>query len=487
MTTVLLLLVTLNLPGDLRVRGCFSCPQPRGIEEGYWAGSGVSFYQRLRFCPERWKIVLLTEKDEGEEWADLLAGGIRYSSGSGLNAAAGALRVQFAHGLLLSHSGSWGSSDPLSLSKAPSWRMRIEPAESPGVTDAGSLSGIAFEYAPGNFSLAALGSISHLDPGCTGLHRSPGEIASRGSVREKLAALRAGWGPLGISFAWSSEKRDSTEESGTRVGSDLFVQGENSILTGEFVTDLDTIANFVLSATRGFPELRHGITVSRNTGDLRETAGSLGTVHRLGAGYGIRWKPETGFLIDAGVLYLQREEEDQLKVGIQFTENLQNRTELAQKLTYSRSENQQTLSGRITAGWAPQRNFMLSLKIPFARYTSAEGENEKGFGIEARLRHGISELFEYCISVAGCSTDGWRSRVYAYSLSFPGEFGSQPLYGNTALLQASVCLHIAGDAVFRAKTCWYCMDNRETLGSGWEETEGPSVTSFGLQLDWNYH
>lgn len=486
MTAALLMILMMNLPGDIRTRGYISFPQPRGIEENYWAGGGSSFYQRLRLATEGFEAVILTEKDEGEEWGDLLTGGLRYSSGERFTAAAGALRVQFAQGMVLDHSGSWGSSDPLSLSKATSWRMRIENAESPGIADTGPLVGVAAGLSFGKISITGVIGRSNIDPGETGLHRSPGEILSKRSITRDLLAFRTGFGPAGFSFAAVRDEEDSIQASGSRIGADIFLQSDNSVLTGEITTDLDSVANFVLSATRGLPEFRHGVTLSRNSGEMPETSENFATSHQLGAGYGIRCRPLSGLIVDGGILYLQGNQEDRIKAGLQFTENLRTRTELSQRLRLSVSEGEQTLTGRAAAAFSPGRNLMISMKVPFTFYSSSNEVDESGLGIEVRLKHSLSDSFEYSISVAGCSTNGWNSRVYAYSLSFPGEFGSAALYEKSALLQASISLHIEERAVLRVKGSWYCMEGAETLGSGWEETEGPSTTAAGVQLDWNF-
>lgn len=484
MTSMLFILLMMNLPGDVRARGSIGWPYPRGITENHWQGDALSFYQRFRFDPVNWKAVLLTEKDPGEEWADLISAGLQYSKEESFSASAGALRVQFAQGLLLSHPGSWGTTDPLSLSKPSPWRIRLEPAESPGMSDAAMLSGVASYLTHGELSIAGVLGWSHIDTGESGLHRSPGEVNSRGTVTEKLGAFRAGWGPAGLSFASVSRASDSTEIS-TRVGADLYMPGKESLLTGEFVTDLDSIANFVLSATRGLPRFRHGLTVSRNTGGMPRTAGAMGTAHNVGAGYGIRARTSGGLVVDGGLLLLQREQGNRLRAGIQFTQGFSGRTELSQRLVLSRSGSEGNLSGRFTAAWSPGRNLSLSLKVPFRFYSSEEGASERGAGIETRLRHRLSQAFEYSLSGAACSTDGWESRVYAYSLSFSGQFGSSALYNSAVLLQAAVSVHISPNAVLRGKYSWYSMQGEETLGTGYEETPGSSRNAAGIQLDWN--
>lgn len=485
MNILLLLLLSFQLSGDIRARVSLSFPDPRGIRENYWTGSEPESYQRLRLAAGAWRVVVLTEKDTGEDWGDLLTGGIGYSSDC-LEAAAGALRIQFAHGLLLGNSGSWSSTDPLSLSKAATWRLRTETAESPGLSDAGALTGVSAQYSSGGVSLACLGSISRIDPGESGLHRSPSEVASKGSVKVDLAAFRAGVGPLGLSYIALSREEGSACLNYGRFGADVFLHSGSSVLTAEVVTDMDTLCNFLVSASRGSSDFRHGISIGRGEGDLPFTALPFGTDTRLGAGYGTRWKPAGRVTIDAGILYLQGNEDDRIGTAFQFSESLEGRTELTQRLSYSSSDGESTLSGRVTAGWSPLSELTLSLKVPFSFYSSGENGDQSGAGLEARIRHRVSELFEYGLSAAGCSTGGWESRVYAYSLSFPGEFGSRALYDNSVLLQASATYNLSASAVLRSKCSWYCMEGSESLGSGWEETEGSSRTELGLQLDWEF-
>ena len=485
MISILLIMITLQISGDTRIRGEFSFPEPRGCSEGYWAGSSMAFYQRLLLSSGRWSAVILTEKDPGEDWGDLIAGGAGYHDPGGVTAAAGALRVQFARGLLLGNSGSWGSTDPLALSKPGSWRMRIEPAESPGLSDARPLTGAGAALSLGTFDLAAVLSRSKLDSGDSGLHRSPFEIESSGSVTRSLGAFRAGYGPVGLSFAFVSDETDSSRVSTSGLGADLLIQRDEALLNAEFATDLDSVNNFVVSASRGGPGLRHGITVSRSFGELPGTWGGQGTEHLLGAGYGTRWKPRDRLALEAGVLYLHRTEDDRLRTGIQLTETPGNRTEITQRLRYTWTPDEETLSGRASFRWTTSPGVTLSLKVPFSACRGSDGR-EEGFGVEARLRHRTGRHFEYGVSAAGCSTDGWNSRVYAYSLSFPGEFGSTAMYGKSFLLQASATVNLSPDAVLRARGSWYCREGEEVLGSGWEETEGPSRTILGVQLDWSF-
>lgn len=296
--------------GDFRVRVEQSWPYPIGITENLWQGNAVAFYERLRFDFGLWSTSLLTEKDPGEEWGDLIAGGVSYTDPEVLRVAAGWLRVQFAHGLILCHPGPWSGGDPLSLSKTPGRRMRLELSESPGANDADPLTGATAEYCFNNVTVSTVLGWSKIDTGSSGLHRTESEIENKRAVDEKLAVFRAGFGPVGISFAHVRQREDLTDESFSRVGADLLFETEDALLTGEFAADFDSTFNFLVSASRGLADLRHALTLSRYTGCWPRSAGNFGTNHRIGAGYGLRWRPFEGITLDAGALVLDREEQN---------------------------------------------------------------------------------------------------------------------------------------------------------------------------------
>lgn len=474
--------------GDFRVRAEESWPDPAGITSGLWQGGSISFYERLRFDLGAWSTVLLTEKDPGEEWGDLITGGVSYSDPGHIKVVAGGLRVQFAHGLILSHPGPWSGGDPLNLSKTPSWRMRMELSESPGANDAQPLTGALAEYSFGSVTVSTVLGWSLIDPGSSGLHRTESEIESKHSVEEKLAVVRAGSGPAGVSFAFvsRSNEEDSTEESFAAVGGDFFFENEDGLLTGEVTADLDSTFNFLLSASRGLSDFRHALTMSRYTGSRPRSAGSFGTDHLFGAGYGLRWRPLQGLTLDAGALVLDKEEEDSYKFGFQFTERPGSRTNLTQRLKVTVTEDERTYRAQVTASWSPYSDLTLSLKLPATWFHSDSDPGESGTGVEVRLKHSPMSNLDITVSAAAGSTDGWNSRVYAYSLSFPGEFGSRALYNSSVLLQGAVSLHLSENAICRVKGAWYSMEGAEYLGSGSSETEGPSRTSAGMQIDWNF-
>lgn len=490
MMSILLIIAILNsgVSGDNRIRSEYAWPSPAGVLNKTWQSNALSYYQRLRLSYDRWHTILLTEKDTGEEWGDLLTGGVSYSNPDKFSFAAGGLRVQFAHGLVLSHPGPWSSTDPLALSKSPKWRMRSEVSESPSANDANPFNGFSSIYTMGHYSFATALGWSHIDSGSSGLHQTETELNNQGSLTDKLAAIRVGYKSFGLSFAYSEqeEEQEGTVESFPRVGFDFNYENENSVLTGELAMANDSSANFIVSAGRGLPQFRHTLTLSRNTTNLPRSSGIFGSNHILGAGYGIRWRPLNNFTIDAGALFFDREDEDLFKAALQFSERLPNRFILTERVKISSSSSATITQAQIQAAWSPFSDLTLSLKVPFAFYRSNEDEDENGGGVEIRLKHTPSPIIDLVVSAAAASTNGWNSRIYAYSLSFPGEFGSKPLYNSSRLIQSSISLHLSEEVILRIKAAWFSMPGEEYLGSGDNETEGSSKTTAGVQLDWKF-
>ncbi len=482
--TIAILLSTVS--GDSRIRSEYSWPSPAGVLNKTWQSNALAYYQRLRLTHDRWHAVLLTEKDIGEEWGDLLTGGISYSNPDKFSFAAGGLRLQFAHGLVLSHPGPWSGTNPLALSKSPKWRMRSEVSESPSANDANPFNGLSSVYNSGHYSLSAALGWSLIDSGSSGLHQTETDINNQDSITDKLAAIRIGYKFFGISFAYSEQEEDGTIQSSPRAGFDFNIETDESVLTGELALGSDSSANFIVAAGRGIPGFRHTLTLSRHTTDLPRSSEIFGSDHNLGAGYGIRWRPLNNFTIDAGALFFDREAEDLFKAALQFSERLPNRFILTERIKISTTSIETTTQAQITTVWSPFPDLTFSLKFPFAFYRSNEAADQNGGGVEIRFKHSPSQKIDFVVSMAAASTDGWNSRVYAYSLSFPGEFGSRPLYNSSRLLQSSISLHLSEEAILRIKASWFSMPGQDYLGSGDNETEGSSKTAAGIQLDWKF-
>lgn len=486
---LLLALPALLAATDVRFRLERRFPDPRGITGNHWAGDAWAFLHRTSFETERLEGVLLLEKDPGEKWGDLAAGGLRWVQGTALqDVSAGFLRLGMALGLTAGYDGIGQGGDPLSLVKAPVHRSVLEPAESPGDCDGAPLTGAAAVFRSGEWGFTILQAVSFIDRSSGGLHRSATEISNRGAVREVFSYARLSGSAMGFSGAFLRTSDDSAATAG-RAGFDLRLSGGEIELTGEASMGISggtfPVA-FLVGMYGDAGAFRHSLTAGRCPSSFPSARSStpFGVSHDLAGGYGIRFRPGRRVTITAGLEVLDRESGITTEAGLQLDEAPFQTVSFTQKATFSRIGSATTLRGLAATVWNPHHNTTLTLRLPVASFRDGDSTGF-GAGVELRLKHRFVHWLEATVSAAGADTDGYTSRVYAYKLSFPGEFGSSAMYGNCAVLQASVSASLGEDWRVRCRISRFHMYDRESIGSGYEETVGPNRTETGLQLDWN--
>ena len=180
---------------------------------------------------------------------------------------------------------------------------------------------------------------------------------------------------------------------------------------------------------------------------------------------------------------MQRDEESVVEAGLQGEETPFFRTTLLQKVTVSRSLAGTVFRGTAGVVWSPGGRTSLTLRLPGCAVRSGDS-TLFGAGAEFRVRHRPTAFMDVSVSASAADTEGYASRVYVYRLSFPGEFGSQALYGKSAMLQAALSLEPARGWRLRFRISRFHGYGRESIGSGYEQTAGPSRTDVGFQLDW---
>jgi len=488
-TIVVLLLPVLLSATDARFRLERRFPDPRGIVENHWAGDAWAFFHRTTFGAGKLSGVLMLEKDPGERWGDLAAGGLQWVQGTTLNSvSAGFLRLGMALGLTAGYGGIGHGGDPLSLVKAPVHRAVLEPASSPGDCDGAPLTGVAAVLGTGDVGFTVMQGFSSVDRSISGLHRSPTEIEGRGAVREAFSYLRVSGPAVGISGAFIRTSEDTAFVT-ARAGLDIRLSGDDRELTGEasvcFIEGAFPIA-FLVGMYGDAGEFRHSLTAGRYPSAFPPVRSSrpFGAFHDLAGGYGVRYRPGRRVTVTAGFEVLDRDDGITTEAGLQFDEVPFPGTTLTQKATLARTTGGTTLRGLIAAGWSPSRNTTLTIRFPTATFCQGDSTSF-GAGIELRLKHRFRPWLEATFSAAGAETDGYPSRVYIYKLSFPGEFGSSAMYGSCAVLQASVSVALGEDWRARGRISRFHWYDRESMGTGYEETPGPARTEAGLQLDWN--
>lgn len=474
---------------DARFRLERRYPDPRGILENHWSGDAWAFFHRTAFDAGRFSGVLLLEKDPGEKWGDLTAGGLQWSHGTALQSvSAGFLRLGMALGLTAGYDGIGQGGDPLSLVKAPVHRSILQPASSPGDCEGAPLTGAGAVFETGGVSLTVLQAVSSIDRSATGLHRSPTEIAGRGAVGEYFGYARVSGPVIGVSGAFVRTSEDSAVVTG-RAGFDIRLSGDDRELTGEasmgFKDGAFPVA-FLVGMYGDAGAFRHSLTAGRYPSSFPSVRSSVpfGVDHDLAGGYGVRYRPGRRVTITAGLEVLDREKGVTTEAGLQLDEAPFSGTTLTQKATFASTGDGTTFRGLVAAGFSPSRNTTLTLRFPLASFRQGDSTSF-GAGVEFRLKHQFRPWLDATFSAAGADTDGYPSRVYIYKLSFPGEFGSSAMYGSCAILQASVSVALGEGWRVRGRISRFHGYDRESLGSGYEETQGPTRTEAGLQLDWN--
>lgn len=464
-------------------------PPPRGILENHWAGDPWGFFHRTSFESGKFSGVLILEKDAGEKWGDLTAGGLHWHEGSGFQSAtAGFLRVRMALGLTADHGGTFSGGDPLALVKPPVHRAIIEPASSPGDCDCCPLTGAGVVLRTAGVDVSLLQAFSRTDRSGTGLHRTQSEIDRRASVSEVFTFARVSGSNLGLSGAFLSRALDSTVVSG-RVGIDLRLQGESGALTGEASMGLQN-GEFPLAFLAGVygdaGAFRHSLAAGRYPSSFPSHRSSVpfGGSHDVAGGYGIRWKPGRRVTLTSGIQIVQRDQGVTHEAGVQAEEAPSSGTTLTQKLTVATASGETYLRGSLAAVWRPGRRTTITLRLPAAACHRGDS-TLLGAGAEFRLKHSFVPGLDATLSAAAADTQGYPSRVYIYKLSFPGEFGSTALYGNCAAFQASVSVTVGEGWLLRFRMSRFLWYDRENIGSGYELTAGSSRTEAGLQLDWD--
>ncbi|OPL18124.1 MAG: hypothetical protein AVO35_06370 [Candidatus Aegiribacteria sp. MLS_C] len=492
-TVLILMLLAANLPaqGDLRLRLQHRLPEPRGVLEHYYTGDGWDFYSRVRFVRGRWGITLMTDKARGEDWGDLLAGGVSYLPGRGSlrSISAGWLRADLGTGLVLSVPGSFSDISELSIYKPPVSRDRIEPATSPWGCRGEPLTGAGGTFLLGNLCVSALASVSRIDSVGEGYHRTPTEIAGRGSIPEVLGAFRISLERTGLTAM--AARRDRGEGYGWfRTGLDWSLEAGDLNLSGEAALGGDSSGTSAagwssLSLRTG--SFRNMLMVIRNPGDFPDERRSPPVSREcdLGVCLGFRWRAGSGVVVRSGAGGYFREGEDLLLVSGQFEYRFPWSMEGVTGLRTRVDGDETAWRWWLGSSWKPHRFVSVSSRVQISGWRdSSPDSSESGSGLEIKLRYLPSEVFTVDLGGAACSTDGYQSRIYAGGSSFPGVFGVTALYGRTMAVFFQLSAEIGEGASLRFALSRRATENVESLGSGWEETEGASLTELGFQLDY---
>ncbi len=499
MRTLILLLPLLpatvlsGAEGELRTRLQRSLPDPRGIIENYYTGDGWDFYSRLMFSTGFWGFTFMTDKAEGEDWGDLLAGGAVWTPGGGpvTSVSAGYLRADLGSGLVLAAPGSFSDVSELAMYKPPLSRNRIEPAASPWGCRDEPLTGAGAMLSTGEFEISMLAALSPLDSLSGGHHRTPSEISGRGAFAERLAAVRVAGSGIGLTAAAGS--RDADPDYGWfRAGADWTADIGDMNTSGEIALGRDSTGTSLAGwtalsmQTRNF---RNMVMVLRNPVGFPDERSSAPVSRQcdLGVCIGVRWRFLPGTILKSGAGVYFTDEEDLLLASAELEHRFPWSMEGSLGLRTRTETDTFIWRGWLGTVWKPHHLISVSTKVQLSGWRdSAQDSTESGAGLELKFRYSPADRVTIDFGGAACSTDGYNSRVYAGGSSFPGVFGSTALYDRTILLFTQLSFNLTEDLVIRGAVSHRTVEDAAALGSGWEETEGDSRTELGFQLDYAF-
>jgi len=499
--SILLLMLTVSaaysIEGDIRTRIWRRFPDCRGTLGGEYTGDEYSLYNRIRISAGGLDLSLLMDKNRGEDWVDIIAGGCRWNSSSSpfTSVSAGWLKSKLGSGVIFSYPGSWTGVDNLNLCKPPGIRDYIRLATSSWGIRGEPMTGIGTQLSVGTYNLSVLSAYSKIDGSGEGYHRTPSEIADRVSITELLGVFRLSIPEAGITAAVI---RRAFEDDSTslvyRGGVDWRLNFEDFLISGEAGIGqffVDTVLSFAgwAALTQNLDLFKHNITIYRLPEGFPETRASfpIGTSCDFGAGYGFRFRPFERTTFSAGVRTQFIDDEYLLKFSGEIQQRLEGRLLFTLGGRNSGSEDDNSYRLWLKTTWDPGRKIHLSAKVQATGWQDSESDSsETGTGGEFRLRYDLNSQWRLWAGAIAFSTRGYNSRIYAAEIVFPGEFGSVSLWDSGFMLQGAVSLSIPNGFKLTARGYWKNFENLKVIGSGWEETVGNSRYGAGLQVDYSF-
>ncbi len=476
-----LALVTSPGEGDVLFRLGRLFPDASGYVDGTWAGDQCSFLDRVRFSRGGFDMTAVAEKDPGEDWCDLVTAGASYQDpGSAFSAVGGWLKADLGSGLVLSHPGGWSSGAGIE-EKPPSLRTGLEPAASPGCSDAEPLLGAGGGFYLGGMSCTLLGASSRIDPSGDGLHRTASELAAEGSVREDLAAARIAGGPIGFGAVLG----DRGDGLFGRAGIDFDGSAGAIGITCEAAAGLSgnrASEAFWACMHEETSALRFNAGIFRCPGDFPGDRSSmpLGGTCDIGAGASAGLRPGDGWSARLTAMCLLEGDDSGSRADLEITRRMTPDFDLGLRARGSSEEGAGSFRIVATSSWRPAGGTILSAAVQRTGHDGPDG-SPCGTGAETRLKLSLGDAV-LRLAAAGFSTDDYDSRVYFGELSLPGDFASIQQYGSGFLLQAALGLPLSEGSEIAGRVSYLRKDSVESMVEGSEETEGASRLDATIQF-----
>jgi hypothetical protein len=206
-----------------------------------------------------------------------------------------------------------------------------------------------------------------------------------------------------------------------------------------------------------------------------------------GLTYGFRWTVVPRLTLTGGAGAWLKEGEELFRASAETAYRFPFSMESAAGFRFSRETESSDWRGWLSCSWQPAEEAGLSMRIQLTE--SDPGEQEpaaSGEGLGLTLKLEPSAWLSTRLICAGFDTEGYATRIYYAEPTFPGEFGSTALWGRGFLIGISISTELGEGTFLRARASRLAVEGMESLGSGWEETEGGNRTELGLQLDWAF-
>jgi hypothetical protein len=491
--SVLLAALSLSFDGDIRTRLWRRFPACRGTIEGAYAGDEMSFFHRVRFSAGHWCFTLMLDKARGEEWGDITAGGVSFIPDSGWAGplSFGWLEADFGSGLVLSHPGSWSAPSELSAYKPPLIRELVRTASSPGDCRGNPLTGAGFSMSAAGLHLSLLAGASWKDASGDGHYRTVSEIAARGAVRETLGAIRISRGWWGTTAAAGTEEDPEGRLGWGRCGFDWDLRLQELRLTGEAAAGVDstgTSTAWWAAASQESDRYRQTLTAMGNPASFPSERSSA-PMDREGNGltYGFRWTVVPRLTLTAGAGAWLKEGDELFRASAETAYRFPFSMESAVGFRFSRETDSADWRGWLSCSWQPADEAGLGMRVQWTGSDPGGPEAAaSGSGLGLTVKWEPAARLSARLSCAGFDTDGYSTRIYYAEPALPGEFGSTALWGRGFLVGTSLSVELGEGAFLRGRVSRLAFENMESLGSGWETTDGGERTELGLQLDWTF-
>jgi len=532
---------------NLRARQQKIIQESRGFQTNIYKGSPWKSYQHLAFKYDKLiKGKILIEKDAGEQnWNDHLTGYIQlHLEKNRVRVIVGDFRVESGQGLVFwGPYGLYKGADPI----VPVRKKERGIQGSAYATESGYFSGCGLEvksrwvdftliasHAPLDATIRSDGTASSFY--MSGLHRTDKELQKRESITETLVGYRLSrsmlLGKIGLTH-WMNQysrkiikdymERSRFDFQGTRnhvIGIDWNFSINRLSVTGEAARSrsggLAWIANgsydmgacaLILSCRDFDDDFQNPHSHCFASSDTQNEKGWY-------IGFSGRLLPESQINIYSDLykkpwrtyyttvptigndLFISWDQKFKSSLRLHFRSRWRRTEELDQGHTNTNLEmvilrERQYQNCRFEINWKQKKKLSMRGRFEFVKvqYPKIQGEiscpthSEKGFLAYWDCVFQPVAVFKCSFRWVTFQTDSWDSRVYEYERDLPGVLNIPPLYGKGNRWYVMGSVRIGRWFQVHGKFSQTLYQDREEIGSGYDQISGNKKEKLSLQLE----